>query len=151
MFKYKESKIVLPVLMGLVLIVTVLAYKSAQKDILRDDILIRNGIVISGIVVDYKISNNHDFGILQLKVTDSNSSSFNYKSDDFLYPYKIKDSVAEIYTHISTIQKGFKIALNSNEKTIKIYNDNDFLQELEIAMIYEETDMNFVRKNTIFK
>jgi hypothetical protein len=148
---YKESKIIFPVLIVIMAIIAFLAYKSGQKEIKRDEKLIRNGIVFSGIVEDYKISNNHCFGILKLKITESNRPFFECKSKKIFYPYKIKDTIAEIYIHICDIQNGFKVKLNSNNKTVTVLKGNDILQELEIAMVHEDTDINFARKNTIFK
>ena len=153
MFKYKSSPIVMAILLGFVAVFVIIVYQSSKKEILQNDKTIKNNIVFSGIITNLNVSGNHAFGILQLKIIETNNNSFNFNTQNYIFPYKIKDSIAEIYTHISIpeIEKGYKVVVNSNNKTITVFDGDKFLYEWDIYFVKENRDINFVKENTIFK
>ncbi|MFC4476493.1 hypothetical protein [Flavobacterium chungangensis] len=151
MFKYKSSPIVIVVLLVLSSIFFAIYYKISKIEIEKDNKLLTNDIVFSGIITDLKVSKNHAFGILQLKIIKTNNYSFKPYLEGELYPYAIKDSVAEIYNYIPlSIKKGYKVQINSNKKTITFYDGDKIKYQWEIYIVSEERDIDFVKKNTIF-
>ena len=127
--------------------------KVSKMEIEKEDELLKNDIVFSGIITNLNVSKNHAFGILQLRIIKANNHSFKQYQENKIFPYAIKNSTAEIYTHIAIpeIKKGYKVILNSNNKTITIYDGDKFLYEWEASMVSEDRDKQFVKENTIFK
>jgi hypothetical protein len=153
MFKHKSSPIVLAILFIVICILVFIVYRSSCKELEKGNNLMKNNIEFSGIITNLNVSGNHAFGILQLKITETNRNLFKSSLGSEIYPYTIKDSVAEIYTHIALpeIEKGYKVVVNSNNQTITVYDGYKFLYEWEISMVIGETDMEFVKKYSILQ
>lgn len=153
MFKHKSSHIVMAILLGFVAIIVMVVYQSSKKELQTNGKLITNNIAFSGVITNLNVSENHAFGILQLKILETNNNSYNFKAQNYIFPYQIKDSIAEIYTHISTleIKKGYRAVVNSNNKTITVFDGAKLLYEWDIYIVKDETDINFVKENTIFE
>lgn len=153
MFKYKTSPTVLGILLALSVIFFFIYFKISEIEIEKDDKLLKNNIVFSGIITNLNVSKNHAFGIMQLKILETNNHSFTQYQKNKIFPYAIKDSTAEIYTHIAIpeIKNGYKVFLNSNDKSITIYDDNKFLYKWNASMVSEDSDKQFVNENSIFK
>lgn len=148
MFKYKYTTIVFVVFFVIILIVYFLSGKVIEKN----DNLLNNNVKFSGIITNLNVSRNHAFGILELKMIETNNNLFKSSLGDRIYPYAIKGSVAEIYHYIPLeIKEGYKVLLNSNNKTISFYDGNKFLYESDISIITEGTDVEFVKKHSILE
>lgn len=148
MFKYKYTPIIFVAFFIIIIIVYFLSSKEVQK---KNDLL-NNNVRFSGIITKLNVSRNHAFGILQLKIIETNNNLFKSSLGDIIYPYAIKGSVAEIYHYIPLeIKEGYKVLLNSNNKTISFYDGNKFLYQSDINIITEEIDVEFVKKHSIFE
>ena len=151
MFKYKSSPIVIIILFIFLAIFLFIFFKISKKELQENERLMKNNIVFEGVVTNTKVSGNHAFGIIELKLSKSSVAEFNKKINDGIYPYKIKGNIAEIYCVVSIERKkGDIIKVISNEETV-YYN---FEKSKEVGDIYIVTDSNnieFVKKNTIFK
>lgn len=152
MFKYKSTPLVLLILISLFLIFIYFINKSSNIEVKNSEELMKNNIEFSGTITNLNISNNHAFGIMQLKIDKTNKTKFNPIVNDKLFPYAINDSIAEIYHFIPLeLKKGYKAIIKSNTKTISFYDKDRFLFEWEISIVSSETDKKFVKENTILK
>ena len=152
MFKYKSTPIVLIILLSLFSIFIFFTYRFGAKETVKNNDLMKNNIVFSGIITNLNISNNHAFGIMTLKITETNNHLFKSSKGNEIYPYSINDSVAEVYHFIPLeIKKGYKAVVNSNDKIISIYDGNKFLYEWEISIVSSDIDIEFVKQHTIMK
>src|SRR5690554_946674 len=119
---------------------------NSQKT--NSDELLANNVEFSGKIVGLKVSNNHLFSIITIKIDSTTTKEF-LPSGTQTYPYRIKDSVAEIYHYTSTyLQKGTRVKLNSNQKKIRFYNRNSFMYELDMWIITEKENIEFIKNNT---
>ncbi|TDP58642.1 hypothetical protein [Flavobacterium dankookense] len=152
MFKYKSTPVILLILISLFFTFIYFVNKSSNVEVKKNKELMKNNIEFSGIITNINISNNHAFGIMQLKIDKTNKAKFNPIADDKLFPYAINDSIAEIYHFIPLeLKKGYKAIIKSNSKIISFYDKDKFLFEWEISIISSETDKKFVKENTIIK
>ena len=144
--KYKYSPIIIIVLL---IIVSILNKNDWRKDKAIYDNLMSNNIKFSGIITDFKISKNHDFGIITLKIIESNSENFDPIIDDKLYPYAIRDSVAEIYGTVSyNLKKGDLVEVDSNSQEVVFSNVTGVIYSDQISILSEETNIEFVKKTS---
>lgn len=110
-----------------------------------------NNIVFEGITTNLQRSNNHSFGVIELKVTKSNVKNFDKISERGIYPYRIKGNLAELYCTISIERKvGDLVKVISNERTI-YYNSGKDNEEGSIYIMTDNYNVDFVKDNTIFK
>ena len=148
MFKYRYTPLVL--LMFIVL-TFLLFVKKWNKDKLESDTLLTNNIEFEGEIIDLKVSDNHLFGIIKLKVDNTNTKIF-LSSDINIYPYRIKDSIAEVYNYISyDLRKGIRVKVNSNKRCVSFYNNNTFMYDLDMWIITEKENVDFIKNNTFIK
>lgn len=151
MFKYKSSPVVIIILLVFLSIFFFFFFKISKKELHENETLMNNNIVFEGVVTNTKVSGNHAFGIIELKLTKSSVEDFNKETNDGIYPYKINGNIAEIYCTVSIERKkGDIVKVISNEETV-YYN---FEKTNEVGDIYIVTDSNnidFVKKNSIFK
>lgn len=118
--KYKYSPIVIIVLL---IIVSILNKNDWRKDKAISDRLMSNNIRFSGVISDLKPSINHTFGVITLKIKITNTQFFSPKTGTNLFPYAIRDSVAEIYSTISyNLKKGDLVAVDSNSQEVIFSN-----------------------------
>ncbi|GJN58630.1 hypothetical protein ELAN_21850 [Elizabethkingia anophelis] len=133
----------------------VIIYYNKRSDIAMKQSAeyLRNNVEFEGYVTGFEQSNNHAFGIIHLKLTKSNISEFNKIIDQGIYPYKIKDGMAELYTSIPEgLQKNDIYIINSNRHKYSFIDKtqkNTYISDLFI--ITDSFDIDFVKKNTEFK
>lgn len=152
MFKYKSTPIILLIFLVIFSIYIAFVINLGKTEVKNNSELMKNNIQFTGIITNIKISGNHAFGILQLKIVETNNHSFSSLLNDKLYPYAIKGDVAEIYHFIPLeLKEGYKVVFNSNSETLKVYNHDKFLYEWEVSIVTEKTDINFVKENTSLK
>lgn len=129
-------------------------YKCSIKEEKKLDKLLDNGIVFSGKVIDTKISSNHCFGIAVIKVDSSNVKEYAKFSDEYLFPYRIKDSIAEIYTYVpAELEASYgktKVSLNSNKRLLYYITEGKTI-EGDLFINTSERNIKYVKKHTIFK
>lgn len=146
MFKYKYT---IATLLLLVLPALFILISKWNKEKIKSDNLLINNIKFSGEIVDLKVSGNHLFGIIRLKVDSTNTKMF-LPSDVNMYPYRIKDSIAEIYHYVShDLKKGIKVKVDSDKKIISFYDRDIFMYDLDMWIVTEKENIKFIRNNTI--
>jgi hypothetical protein len=129
---------------------------TGEEESNRINKALNNNVKFEGYIVDIKQSNNHAFGIIRLELTESSIGEFDKKIKDTLkngiYPYRIKGTQAELYTIIPDgIDEGDIVKLKSSEKNCHYYNvKTKQNSEGYIWMITNDTDIDFVKENTIF-
>lgn len=107
----------------------------------------QNGIFFTGTITDFTESNNHSFGIIKIKLTNSNKKCF--VNSGVIYPYQINDSVVEIYHTVSyRLHKGIKVKLDSNKQIISFFELNNLIYTSQITVITDENDIKFVKNNS---
>jgi len=125
--------------------------KQSSVEQIESNNYLNNGIVFEGTVTRFKASNNHTFGIIQLKITKSNVKEFNKILKSGIYPYRIKGDLAELYCTVSIDRKlGDVVKVLSNESTI-YYNPEKDTEQGSIYTITDIYNINFVKENTMFK
>jgi hypothetical protein len=148
------KEILVKLFVGFILLtlVTIGIFKCTSKEYEERDKLLDNGIVFSGKVIDTKISSNHCFGIAVIKLDSSNVKEYAKFSDEYLFPYRIKDSIAEVYCYLYEEDKGNRIKVVSNNKKIYIYNNVKSNPNFTTLFINtSERNIKYVKKHTIFK
>jgi hypothetical protein len=147
MFKYKATKFI--ILLS-ILIILPFFFKFWHGEDLKSKKLLSNNITFTGVITDLKISRNHAFGVITLKVVKANTKMFLPTIEKDIYPYAIKDSVAEIYHYISPeLKKGMSVELDSDKKNINFFDKNTFIYNSDIAIISSDIDIKFVQKNSL--
>lgn len=127
-------------------------YSDYTYEVKGYDTLMKNNFHFEGIITKIQVSNNHAFGILQLKVTKSNINEYRPKLEDALFPYVIKDSIAEVYTGIYVGYKiGDKVIVDSNKIAIEFFEGNTRIDKGDIFITTETADIDYVKKHTVFK
>jgi uncharacterized protein with FMN-binding domain len=150
MFKYKSSPMVIIILLVFSVIFFFIFFKVSKKELQENERLMKNNIVFEGVVTNTKVSGNHAFGIIELKLSQSNTTEFNKKINDGIYPYKIKGNVAEIYCTVSIERKkGDTVKVVSNEETV-YYNYKNSKEVGDIYIVTDSNNIEFVNKNTFF-
>jgi hypothetical protein len=148
------KEILVKLFVGFILLtlVTIGIFKCTSKEYEERDKLLDNGIVFSGKVIDTKISNNGNFGIAVIKLDSSNVKEYAKFSDEYLFPYRIKDSIAEIYCYLPRYSKVDKIKLISKDRMIYFYNkDKIKFNSTSLFINTSERNLKYVKKHTIFK
>lgn len=89
------------IVLGVIFICMIVYFKNqSDKKWESLDKYLDNDVFFEGIVANIKQSDNHSFGIIQLKLTKSSVEEFDKVIKEGIYPYKIKGNVAELYTSI---------------------------------------------------
>ncbi|MFP3507879.1 hypothetical protein, partial [Burkholderia sp. SIMBA_062] len=65
----------------------------------------KNNVEFVGNIISFQKSSNHAFGIIRLKIIKKNIKNFDEILDKGIYPYKIKDKIAELYCTVSVDRK----------------------------------------------
>lgn len=130
-------------------------FDSSKKETIRSDRLMNNNLIFEGVVIGMQSSTNHSFGILEIKVLKTNRPNFSETITDEegggIYPYKIKNGIAELYCTVSTQRKiGDYVKVVSNDKTI-YYNPTKSNEQGSLYIINKGYNLNYVTENTKFK
>jgi hypothetical protein len=128
-------------------------YFFSKKTVEKQDIYLKNNLFIQGRVINIKESNNHSFGIILLALDSANVKEFHNTLDLGVYPYKVKNGKAELYTFIPDgISEGDKVIVNSNSKEAVYYYVKSKQQfRGSIKVLSNSIDINYVKENTIIK
>jgi len=126
--------------------------KIGSKHSRENNLLLTNHVKFSGKVISYNRSTNHAFGIIRIKVTESNTKALTDSVSKGLFPYKIKNSFAEFYGYVpASLKVGQKILLESDKRVIEVYDNNVIIWKADVSVSTEENDIAYVNKNTMFK
>ncbi|ADQ18104.1 hypothetical protein Lbys_2436 [Leadbetterella byssophila DSM 17132] len=106
---------------------------------------LKNDVEFSGIVKNKFLSNNHGFGVVELRIIKSNVDYFNQEN----FPYRIEKGTGELYSIVSSVDIGDTIRVVSNESSFYFNYENRNVKG-EIYMI-GPLDIGYIKKNTIFK
>jgi len=119
-------------------------WKSEKKE---SDNLMQNGVVFTGTILNLNASKNHAFGVIKLKI--NNTSSLNFINSNIIYPYQIKDSIAEVYHTITyKLHKGMIVKVDSNKKKVFFFDSDSLIYSSDITTITDDIDKNFVLGNS---
>lgn len=141
-----------PILIFLFIVMIISVNITGEEAARKRDKVLNNNVSFKGYVVDYRVSNNHRFGIIQLKLTESSVNIFNDSLQSGIYPYKILGDVAEVYTTISgDLDYYDTISVKSKSEEI-IYEQTKshpkYISELNV--IEDSGDIKYVKKKTLF-
>lgn len=127
--------------------------RTESKEVIKRDSILNNNVKFSGFVIDYKQSDNHAFGIIQLQLTNTNIKEFNKTLENKIYPYRIHENIAELYVTIPDgLQHSDVYNVDSNShKYIFESKKRDKKYTSEIHIIEDSYNVDFVKENTIFK
>lgn len=122
--------------------------ENAEK---RDKVL-NNNIEFKGYVIDLRTSNNHAFGIIQLKLTESSVNIFNDSLKNGIYPYRIVGNIAEIYTTIpADIDYYDTISVKSKSHEINFEATKSHKKYTsELYVVEDSENIKYVKKKTLF-
>lgn len=125
--------------------------KQSQRQINKSNDYLINNIEFEGTITKLRISSNHAFGIIELKLTKSSIEDFDEKIKKGIYPYKIKGDTAELYCTVSIDRKiGDIVKVVSNEQTV-YYNPQNSTEEGSLYIQTDPYNISFVNDNTLFK
>lgn len=149
----KEILVKLSIGLILLIFITIGIFKCTSKEYDQRDKLLDNGIVFSGTIVNTSISSNGTFGIAVIKLDSSNVKEYANFSNNYLFPYRIKDSIAEIYCYLSDDSKGNRIKVVSNNRKIYFYVNDKLISHDSTSLFINTSERNlkYVKKHTIFK
>lgn len=142
------------ILLPLVVIGGVYYTRSTAREEAKREKYLENNIVFEGHIIALARSNNHAFGIIQLKLTKCNVKAFHKtlstKFTTWYYPYQIQDSIAELYCSVSSMRKiGDFVKVVSNQKTI-YYNPATSKETGHLYLTNSSYDRDFVKEHTVF-
>ena len=125
---------------------------TGSKEYDEENKVMENNVSFKGFVIDIKQSNNHAFGIISLKLTESSVKEFKDSLKNGIYPYRLQGSLAELYTIIPDgINYGDSVSLKSTERNSHFYYVKTRQKsEGYIWVVTEPEDIEFVKNNTIF-
>lgn len=125
-------------------------YNLREKQQEKFDKHLHNNIAFEGLVTNLKRTGNHDFGIIQLKLTKSNVKYFSDSVQEGIFPYRIRGDIAELYCSVNMYRKlNDTIKVISNNKLI--YYNPLFSKEVgNINIVFDTYNRDFVKKNTVF-
>lgn len=115
------------------------------------DDLFKNDIRFEGVITKIQVSNNHTFGILQIKLTKSDTTEYDPKLDGALFPYTIKDSIAEVYTYIVEKKIGQRVVVNTNERIAEFFDGNTSIDKGDLFIWSDTWNLDYVKKHTVFR
>ncbi len=124
-------------------------HKNDDRVRTQEQKLLHNDVTFTGEVVSIKISHNHSFGIIFLKLGKSNTNRFDKSIVKGKFPYRIYGTSAELYTHIPDgIAVGDVVSVISNRGTA-IYSYKNPKQQYEgfINIIMDPNDIEFIKGN----
>ncbi len=93
--------------------------------------------------------NYHGYGIIRVKIINSNIQEYDPRSQQEFYFCIIKSGIAEIYTH-TFVTKVDTITINTKGKTIS-YIKNGKKEEGSISINANQDYYNYIKQKTIFK
>ncbi|MFL9834100.1 hypothetical protein [Chryseobacterium terrae] len=145
-----KSWIRFPILICLFIVMVICININSEENTNRRNKVLNNNIEFTGYVTDLRVSNNHAFGIIQLKLTESSVNIFNDSLQSGIYPYKILGDVAEVYTTISgDLDYNDTISVKSKEI---IYEQTEshpkYISGLNV--IEDSGNIKYVKKKTFF-
>lgn len=125
--------------------------KSSDAAMKQSAEYLHNNVEFEGYVTGFEQSNNHAFGVIHVKLTNTNTQEFNKSLKKSIYPYRIKGDVAELYCTVSIERKkGDRVKIISNKQTI-YYNSQNSKEEGSISIIVDPYNIDFVKEHTMFK
>lgn len=130
-------------------VIFIIFYSKSSNN---SDEYLKNNIKFEGYVTGFKQSNNHAFGIIYLKITKSNVKEFDNMKGQKIYPYRIKENVAELYTTIPDgLQKFdiYKIDSNKGEYSVTYRIENKSYTS-KLYIIKDPLNINFIKKYTMW-
>ena len=150
----KEILVKLSIGFILLILTAIGMFKCSSKESEKVDKLLNNGIIFYGTIIYTNASYNHSYGIVRIKIDSSNVKEYSQLSDNYLFPYRIKDSIAEIYCTVPSydeIEYGkTKVYINSDLR--KLSFDTGKLQfNSSLYINTDDTNLMYVKKHTIFK
>lgn len=125
---------------------------STDEGIKRDKVL-DNNVEFKGYVNDLRTSNNHRFGIIQLKLTESSVNMFIDSLENGIYPYKIIGDVAEIYTTVpADLDYNDTITVRSKSHEIEFESTKNHPKYIsELHVIEYSGNIDYVKEKTLFE
>jgi len=93
--------------------------------------------------------NYHGYGIIRVKIINSNIQEYDPRSQQEFYFCIIKNGIAEIYTH-TFVTKVDTITINTKGKIIS-YIKNGRKEEGSISINANKDYYNYIKQKTIFK
>lgn len=139
------------IILIIVFILIVLYFFSKTKSqTIKSNHVLNNDVVFEGTISNFKVSNNHSFGILFINLKKSNKKELNLELDNEMFPYRINKGKAEIYCTVSIDRiKGELIKVNSNDELI-YYLDTKDNEIGSLSLIDDIYNIKFVKENTLF-
>jgi hypothetical protein len=111
-----------------------------------------NHVKFIGKITSFNKSDNHSFGIVKVKVFQSNVKNFSVDNlKEKLFPFRIDGNYAEFYGYIPIeIKIGDIVELDSDKASFKYYNSKNDYAETTLFMSDETTNIDFVNKHSSF-
>lgn len=148
-----KKSTILKIILFTIWLVTIITYLNfGGGTYLKEMKLLKNGVVFEGKILKIYTSNNHNFGLILVKITSSNKKTFKKRLPENIFPYQIKDSIAEIYTIIdfeeNYINKHIKL-ISDKEKIYIIDQNKHIISSSGIRIQDGGDDAKFIKENTI--
>lgn len=133
-------------------IVVFIWFRISSKEYAKEDQVLTNHVRFSGTIISYNRSHNHAYGIIVIKITDTNTKEFADSSNYGIIPYKIKGADAEFYGYVpASIKVGNTVILDSDKRIMNIYDNKKFVAVTDVRMSSDIDNVEFVKQNTKFK
>jgi hypothetical protein len=147
--RYLRYIILIALFIGMVLWLN----KCDDEAIEQSQKVLHNGIKFSGEVINTKVSNNHAFGIIYLKLKSTNTTRFIKSAPKAEFPYRIDGDKAELYTTIGDgLAPGDSISVISDSVTATYYYvKSKEKYEGSIEVIKDPFNIEFINENQLIK
>jgi len=127
-------------------------YTLSSEKYTKGDLLLTNHVRFSGRIIAYDKSTNHAYGIIKIKVTETNTKAFVDSTSSRLFPYKIKGGYAEFYGYIPvSVKVGHLILLDSDKRKLEISDNNNFIIGSDVRISSDKDNLAFVKLHTMFR
>ena len=145
------KKYIYILLISFLLIIIFWYKKSSEKEIQNSKNALSNNVIFKGKINYLKISENHAFGIIGLEITESNIKNFEKKLGKKIFPYKIRNSYAEIYATVNIERKNGEIVEVVSDSSTIYYNPQNTNELGDLFLISDPINIKFIKENTKIK
>lgn len=95
--------------------------------------------------------NYHGYGIIRLKIINSNIQEYDPRSQQEFYFCIIKNGIAEMYDHVSGTSKGDTLVYDTKVKLGSFLRNGKKEEEGSISINANKDYYNYIKQKTIFK
>ncbi|SCC63844.1 hypothetical protein GA0116948_12512 [Chitinophaga costaii] len=142
------------IIVGIVLLIWEIHFDFHRRSEINKIALVDLDLELTGIVENVDNGDNfHGYGIIRLKIINSNIQAYDPRGKLQYYFCIIKDGIAEVYDHASSSNTfiGDTLVYNTREKISAIIKNGRKIKNGSIGVNTEDAYYRYITLKTIFK